>query len=192
MRLTGGKHVHHCCLHFLEGLRELHIRCNEVVDCHVLLDQCVGKVVKRCGDLACLVLFLSCVGAKCSLACCYAVDVMHFGKCCCLMGFPAGPGVVDNGATIPLAPCHGHVAACECVLCPSGDHAGLGNGYSRIEGKYLAALLVLCADSQGQARVNPRVEVGQVVVKVGLANLRILSGNVLDKLADVDTVQALD
>jgi hypothetical protein len=78
------------------------------------------------------------------------------------------------------------------VLCPSGDHAGLGNGHSRIEGKYQAAFLVPCADSQGQARVNPCVEVGQVVVKVGLANLRILSGNVLDKLADVDTVQALD
>ena len=84
------------------------------------------------------------------------------------------------------------MAAHECVLCLGGDPGGPGVGCSRVKGKYLAAFLLPCVDSQGQARVHPCVEVGQVVVKVGLANLRILSGNVLDKLADVDTVQALD
>ncbi len=47
-------------------------------------------------------------------------------------------------------------------------------------------------DSKGQARVNPHVEVGQVVVKVGLANLHVCSGDVVDKRAEVDTVQALN
>jgi hypothetical protein len=126
---------HHCCLHFLEGLRELGIGCNKIINCHVLLDQRVGKIFKQCGDLACLVLFLSCVGAKCSLAHRHAVDVAHFGEGCHPMGFPVGPGVVNNGAMIPLVPCHGHVATCECVLCPGGDHGGLGDGYSRIKDK---------------------------------------------------------
>jgi hypothetical protein len=36
--LAGGKHVHHCCLHVLEGLGKLCVGCNEVVDHHVFLD----------------------------------------------------------------------------------------------------------------------------------------------------------
>jgi hypothetical protein len=192
MHLAGGKHAHHCCLHFPESLCKLRVGCNKVVVCHVLLDQCVGKVARQRGDLACLVLFLSCVGAKCSLACCHAVDVMHFGKGCHPMGFLVGPGVVNNGMTVPLAPCHGHVAARECVLCPSGGHGGLGDGYSHGKGNYLATFFLPWVDSQGQAWVNPHIEVGQVAVKVGLANLRVHSFYVLDKHAEVDTIQALN
>jgi hypothetical protein len=46
MCLAGRKHAHYWCLHFLEleGLRKLHIGCNKVVDCLVLLDQHIGKV----------------------------------------------------------------------------------------------------------------------------------------------------
>ncbi len=39
---------------------------------------------------------------------------------------------------------------------------------------------------------QPTVEVGQVVVKVGLANLCVPSGNVLYKRAEVNTVQPLN
>ncbi len=108
------------------------------------------------------------------------------------MGFLVGPGVVDNGVTVPFVPCHGHVATRKCVICPGGDHGGLGDEYSHVEGKYLAAFLLPRVDSQGQAWINPHVEVGQVVIEVGLANLRVRSGNVLDKHAKVDTVQALN
>ncbi len=108
------------------------------------------------------------------------------------MGFPAGPGVVGNGATVPLAPCHSHVAAHKCVLCPGGDHGGLRDGYSCVVCKYLARFLLPCVDSQREARVNPHVEVGQVVVKVGLAYLCVRSCNVVDKRAEVNTIQAVN
>jgi hypothetical protein len=84
------------------------------------------------------------------------------------------------------------MAAHECVLCLGGDPGGPGVGCSRVKGKYLAAFLLPCVDSQGQARVNPGIDVGQVVVEVGLANLCIRSGNVLDKHVEVDMVQALN
>jgi hypothetical protein len=183
MHLTGGKHAHHCCLHFMVGLHELCIGCNKVVDCCILLDQCFGQVFKQCGDLVCLVLLLSCVGAKCSLARCHAVDVAHFGKGCRPMGFPVGPGVVGDASTVPLVPCHSHVATRKCVPCPSGDHGGLRDGYCRVKCKHLATFLLPCVDSQGLVRVDPCVEVGQVVVKVGLAYLCVRSCNVVDKRA---------
>ncbi len=128
---------------------ELCIGCTKIVDCCILLDQRVGKVVKQFNDLACLVLFLSCVGTKCSLARHHAVDVAHFGKSCCPMGFPVGPGVVGNGAMVSLAPHHSHVAAHKCMLYPSGNHGGLRDGYSRIECKYLATFLLPHVDIQG-------------------------------------------
>ncbi len=99
----AGKHAHHCCLHPLEGMRELRVGCNKVVNSNVLLDQRVGKVVKGRSDLACLVLFLSHVGAKYSFACRHAVDVVNFGKRCRPVGFPVGPGVVGNGLGLILA-----------------------------------------------------------------------------------------
>jgi hypothetical protein len=149
MQLAGGKHVHHCCFHFLECLHELHIGCEKVVDHHILLNPCVGKVGKQHGELVCLVVFLSCIGAKCCLPQRHVVDVAHFGKGGHPVDFPVGPGVVGNDATVPLALCHGHVAAHKCVLCPGGDHGGLRDGYSRDEGKHLAAFLLPCVDSQG-------------------------------------------
>ncbi len=110
MHLAGEKHAHHCCLHLLEGLRKLRVGCDKVVDSNVLFDWRIGEVVERCSDLVCLVLLLSSVGAKYSLACRHVVDVVHFGKGCHPVGFPGGPGVVGNGMMVPLAQCHGHVA----------------------------------------------------------------------------------
>jgi hypothetical protein len=60
-----------------------------------------------------------------------------------------GPVVVGNSVMVPLAPCHGHVAARKCMLCPCGYHGGLGGGYSRVKGKHLAAFLLPHVDSQG-------------------------------------------
>ncbi len=65
------------------------------------------------------------------------------------MCFPVGPGVVGNGAMVLIAPCHVHVAARNCMLCPGCDYGGLGDGYRCVEGKYLAAFLLPCVDSQG-------------------------------------------
>jgi hypothetical protein len=93
----------------MECLRKLHIGCDEVVDPHILLNPRVGKVVRKCSDLACLVLFLSCIGAEFCLAQRHAVDVTHFGKGGPPVGFPFGPGVVSNDTTVPLLSCHSHV-----------------------------------------------------------------------------------
>ncbi len=86
-------------------------------------------------------------------------------------------------------PCYGHVDTREHVLCPGDDHGGLGDRY---RSKHLATFLLPHVDSQEQARVNPCVETSQAFIKVRLAYLRIHSGNVLNKHAEVDTVQTLD
>jgi hypothetical protein len=99
------------------------------------------------------------------------------------MGFLVGPGVVGNAAMVPLAPCHSHVAARECVLCPGGDHGGLGDGYSCIKCKYLETFLLSHVDSQRLAQVNPCVEVSQVAIEIGLAYLRVCSRDVVEKRA---------
>ncbi len=64
------------------------------------------------------------------------------------MGFPVGPGVVGDGTTVPLVPHHSHDAAHKRMLCPGGDHGGLGDGYSRVECKYLAMFLLPHVDSR--------------------------------------------
>jgi hypothetical protein len=144
MHSARGKHAHHCRLYFLEGLRELW-----TTRLSIATFFWIDALVRLLSNAVIWHTWCSSSAALAPNAASpphHAVDAVHFGKGCCPMGFPVLPGVVGNGLTIPLAPGHSHVAPCKCMLCPGGDHGGLGNGYRRIKCKHLATFLLPCVD----------------------------------------------
>jgi hypothetical protein len=87
-------------------------------------------------------------------------------------------------------PVERHVAAGEHVLGSGGDHQFVGDWDSRIDGKDLALLLFACVNSQWEAGVDADVELGHVVVQVGLADLGVRCQDVLDQRVEVDAVES--
>ncbi len=74
---------------------------------------------------------------------------------------------------------------------PGSDHPFVGYWEdSSAGGKDLAFFLFACVDGQGEAGVDACVEVGHVVIQVRLADLGVCGENMLDKRAEVDTVEA--
>ena len=80
------------------------------------------------------------------------------------MEFPVVPRLVEDRATLPLAPGEFHPSAVEGRLCSGGDHRSFGDGNAGVQCESLALLLFARVDSKGECRVDPGVEFGHVVV----------------------------
>ena len=70
------------------------------------------------------------------------------------------------------------------------DHKFVGDRDSRVGGEDLALLLFSRVHGQWDAGVDPDVELGHVVVQVGLADLGVRCQDVLDQRSEVDAVEA--
>jgi len=64
-------------------------------------------------------------------------------------------------------------AAGECVFGSCGDHQFVGDWDSSVGGKDLALLLFSRVNGQWEAGVDSDVELGHVIVQVGLADLGV-------------------
>ncbi len=73
----------------------------------------------------------------------------------------------------PLSPCKHHVPIAESLLGASCHHHFLGNGHTCVMCKSLALLLLAHVDGKWKARINSLVEIGDVDVKIRLADLHI-------------------
>jgi len=98
--------------------------------------------------------------------------------------------VLNCWAALPFSPAKRHVATGKRVLGAGGDHQFVGDWNARVGCKDLTLLLFASVDGQGEAGVNAGVEFGNVVVKVGLADLGVRCENVLHKRAEVDAVKS--
>jgi hypothetical protein len=85
--------------------------------------------------------------------------------------FPNRPSVLNCWAALPLSPVEHHVATKDRVLGSGDDHELVGDRDSCVGGKDLALLLFARVDGQWDAGVDADVELGHVVVQVGLADL---------------------
>ena len=130
------------------------------------------------------------VGTKGGFAGCHAEDVTHFGKCSRTVHLPVCPCVLICWAALPFSPAKRHVAGGKRVLGAGGDHQFVGDWDACVGSKELTFLLFVSVDGQGEARVDASVEVGYVVIQVGLADLGVCSENVLDTRAWVDAVKS--
>ena len=189
-RRVGGHHRGECALYVLDCLGERGVGCDEVVDGGVLLDGRVGKVVERCGHLLCLFNLGGLVGTEGRVAGRHAGDVSHFSKRRSPVEFPISPRVIIGGAALPFSPVECHVAAGERVLGPGGYHQFVGNWDSCVGGEDLALLLFARVDGQWEAGVDADVELGHVVVQVGLADLGVRGQDVLNQRAEVNAVES--
>jgi hypothetical protein len=187
---SGGHHHGDCALDVLDVPGEGGVRRYEVVDGGILLDGCVGEVVKRRGHLLCLLDLHGLVGAENGVVGCHAGDVTHFGKRCRPVEFPLCPCVLNFWAALPLSPVERHVAVGNCVLGSGGDHELVGDRDTCVGGKDLALLLFLRVDSQWEVGLDADVELGHVVVQVGLADLSVRGQDVLDQRAEVDAIES--
>jgi hypothetical protein len=128
------------------------------------------------------------VGAEGCVAGRHARDVTHFGKCRSPVEFPVRPCVLICWTALPFSPVECHVAAGERVLGSGGYHQFVGDRDSRVGGEDLALLLFARVNGQWEAGVDADVELGHVVVQVGLADLGVCGQDVLDQRAEVDAV----
>ncbi len=62
------------------------------------------------------------------------------------MNLPVDPREFVGGATFPLAPAKGHVAAGNGMFAPRGDHHCVGDRYAGVGGEDLAFFLLACVD----------------------------------------------
>jgi len=76
------------------------------------------------------------------------------------------------------------------VLGSGGDHELVRDRDSCVGGEDLALLLFTHVDGQWEAGVDADVELGHVVVQVGLADLGVRGQDVLDQRAEVDAVES--
>ncbi len=82
----------------------------------------------------------------------------------------------------PLSPSKHHVPTVESMLGSGCHHHFLGDGHTCFLCKGLALLLLARVDGKWKVEIDSLVEIGDVVVKIRLADLRICSGDVSDKL----------
>ncbi len=75
------------------------------------------------------------------------------------------------------------------MLGTCGDHDLVKDGDSNIGCEDLTFLLFPCVDSQGEAQVDARMEVGHVVIQIRLADLGVSGEDVHDKGAEIDGVE---
>ncbi len=105
------------------------------------------------------------------------------------MEFPICPCVLNCWAALPLSPVERHVAAGNRVLGSGGDHELVGDRDPCVGSEDLALLLFACVDGQWEAGVDADIELGHVVVQVGLADLGVRGQDVLDQRAEVNAVE---
>jgi len=98
--------------------------------------------------------------------------------------------VLIGWAALPFSPVECHVAAGEWVLGSGGYHQFVGDRDSCVGGKDSALLLFVQVDGQWEARVDADVELGHVVVKVGLADLGVRGQDVLNQRAEVNAIES--
>ena len=145
----------------------------------------------RC-DLASLGILFCRIGPEARFGRRHAVDVTHFGKRRSPVGLPIGPSVVSHRSATPFSPRQGHVPSCERMFRARRDHRGLGDGDTRVVGKNLALFLFPGVDREGEDGIHADVEVGHVVVHVGLADLGVCRQDMRRQRAEVDAVEPFD
>ncbi len=106
------------------------------------------------------------------------------------MVFLVVPHVLREGTAFPLLPCKRHIPTFESMLGPSHDHHFLGDGHACVMCKHLALLLLAPVDGEWKVGINSLVEMGDVVVKIRLADLGICNVDVGDKLPIGDSIEA--
>ncbi len=82
----------------------------------------------------------------------------------------------------PLSPCKRHVSTVESMLGAGCHHHFLGDGHTWVLCKSLALLLLACVDGKWKVSINFLVEIGDVVIKIRLADLRVCGADVGDEL----------
>ncbi len=98
------------------------------------------------------------------------------------MIFPVVPHMVKEGTTFPLLPCKRHVSTVESMLGAGRHHHFLGDGHTCVLCKSLSLLLLAHVYGKGEVRIDSLVEIGDVVVEIRLADLRVCSADVGDEL----------
>jgi hypothetical protein len=96
---------------------------------------------------------------------------------------PVVPSMVKEGRTFPSLPCDHHVPTVESMFGAGCHHHFLGDGHTCVQCKSLALLLLARVDGKWKVRIDSLVEIGDVIVKIRLADLRVCSANVGDKLS---------
>ncbi len=99
------------------------------------------------------------------------------------MILPVVPHMVKKGTTFPLLPCKRHVPTVESMLGAGCHHRFLGDGHTCVLYKSLVLLLLPHVDGKWKFRIDSLVEIGDVVIKIRLADLRVCSADVGDKLS---------
>ncbi len=110
------------------------------------------------------------------------VDVAHFCKCGRPMILPVVQRMVKEGTVFPFLPCKRHVPTAESMLGSGCHHHFLGDGHTCVLCKSLALLLLAHVDGKWKVGINSLVEIGDVVVKIRLADLHVCSADVGDEL----------
>ncbi len=84
----------------------------------------------------------------------------------------------------PLLPCKSHLPTVESMLGPGRDHHFFGDWYASLLRKCLAFLLLALVDGKWKIGIGSlvEIEIGEVVVKIRLADLGVCNANVGDKL----------
>ncbi len=80
-------------------------------------------------------------------------------------------------------PCKRHVPTVESMLGAGCHHRFLGDGHTCLLCKSLVLLLLAHVDIDWKFRIDSLVEIGDVVVKIRLDDLRVCSADVSVKLS---------
>jgi hypothetical protein len=99
------------------------------------------------------------------------------------MILPVVPHMVKEGTKVLLLPCKHHVSTVESMLGFGHHHHFLGDGHTCVLCKNLALLLLARLDGKWKVGIDSLVEIGDVVVKIRLADLCVRSADVGDKLS---------